>query len=283
VGGVCAGFVQSFVVSPVELAKTRLQIQADALASGKMTSSKYQSCMDCAKKIYQSEGVKGIFRGQTITVIREVPAFGTYFLTFEYLHRALSGDCGPSSLATLTAGGLAGIASWTICYPVDVIKTRLQSDGAFGRAEYKGMLDCLRQSVKTEGAGVLAKGLAPTVIRAFPSNAACFLVVSKVTSFIDGDNVSDDSSTSDTFKRIVSSGETILTAASSGQQILDYQKEVIKKVIFNHISNFLPIIQETLELYPNYSISFTSVGTEFFKTYCQKFTILTINEIYHML
>ena len=176
IGGISAGFVQAFVVSPVELAKTRLQLQADALSSGKVTSARYQGCFDCIKKIYKTEGVKGVFRGQAITIVREVsflssmiscafnfltkydvkksiiafvikknivawlsmqefttlcltpqvPSFGVYFLGFELFHRSLNDACGPSMLSTLIAGGFAGIASWTVCYPVDVIKTRLQ-------------------------------------------------------------------------------------------------------------------------------------------------------------
>ena len=159
----------------------------------------------------------------------------------------------------------------------------LQSDGAFSREQYKGIFDCFRQSVKAEGYGALAKGLTPTVIRAFPSNAACFYVVTSVTKLIDGDTINDESMSMETFKRIVSSGDTILNAANAGQQILSYQNECVKKVIFNHASNYLPAVQQSIRNKTSFTINLPSVGTEFFDYYCKKFTILTINEISNLL
>lgn len=57
----------------------------------------------------------------------QVPGFASYFLTYEYLSRACSRSDGTvSPLVVLTAGGMAGAASWVFSYPIDVIKTRLQ-------------------------------------------------------------------------------------------------------------------------------------------------------------
>lgn len=44
----------------------------------------------------------------------------------------------------LLAGGLSGVVSWAFTYPLDVIKTRLQADGA----KYSGVVDCLKRSIK---------------------------------------------------------------------------------------------------------------------------------------
>lgn len=177
--GTIAGFTQSFICSPVELTKTRLQIQADQGGPAKYTGS-----VDCLKQIYRSEGIKGIFRGQLCTIYREAPAFGAYFVSFEVFSRFLSGarnSSEASSLAIFTAGGLAGMTSWAISYPVDVIKSRIQSDGAFGPARYTGIMDCARQSVREEGLGVFSRGLNSALVRAFPTNAATFFVVSYAT------------------------------------------------------------------------------------------------------
>uniref|UniRef100_A0A1Y1KAE3 Mitochondrial basic amino acids transporter n=1 Tax=Photinus pyralis TaxID=7054 RepID=A0A1Y1KAE3_PHOPY len=163
--GVLAGLVQTSICSPMELVKTRVQIAGDNLKP-----------LECLKSIYKTEGVRGVFRGLGITAVREAPAFATYFVTYEYLTR--SEDNTRTSTATmLMAGGLAGCASWAIVYPVDVVKSRLQIDGMNGAPKYKSAWDCCRKSIASEGYAFLTRGLTPTLIRAFPTNAACFTAV----------------------------------------------------------------------------------------------------------
>ena len=74
----------------------------------------------------------------------------------------------------LFAGGMAGTASWVLTYPLDVIKSRLQADVS---GKYSCAMDCFRKSVVSEGYTCLIKGLNSTIIRAFPTNAATFAVV----------------------------------------------------------------------------------------------------------
>lgn len=76
-------------------------------------------------------------------------------------------------MTMLTAGGLAGVLSWVCCYPLDVVKSRVQAqDPAHPR--YKGIVDCLRKSVREEGYPVLFRGLGTAVARAFIVNGAIF-------------------------------------------------------------------------------------------------------------
>jgi len=76
--GSLSGACQSFVASPMELIKTRMQIDE---------SSVKKSPLDVMKNIYRNEGgfFKGIFKGWRVTVCREIPAFGIYFSTYEAL------------------------------------------------------------------------------------------------------------------------------------------------------------------------------------------------------
>ena len=71
------------------------------------------------------------------------------------------------------AGGMAGTISWTTAFPPDVIKTRIQID-VNGR--YNGFLQCLESSFRQDRWQLFVRGLAPTVVRAFPMNAAIFTV-----------------------------------------------------------------------------------------------------------
>jgi solute carrier family 25 (mitochondrial carnitine/acylcarnitine transporter), member 20/29 len=95
----------------------------------------------------------------------------------------------PSAFYTLIAGGLAGTFSWLISFPVDVVKSRLQVDGMDGKPKYNGAMDCVRKSVQTEGWKFLTRGLNSTLMRAFPMNAVCFLVVSYVMKYFENKNI----------------------------------------------------------------------------------------------
>jgi len=134
--------------------------------------------------VVRTEGLRGIFRGLGTTICREVPGFGTYFLAYEFLTRSSgeNGESGPpiGTVHLLLAGGFSGSLSWVLTYPIDVVKTRLQVDGKGGAYRYSGFIDCWKKSIETDGYYVMTRGLTSTILRAFPSNAATFTVVTWV-------------------------------------------------------------------------------------------------------
>ena len=131
--------------------------------------------IDCIRKIYRSDGFKGLFRGFGPTIIRDIPGFFTYFHSFELICLLISGNestsVGPFGL--MFAGGMAGTISWASVFPTDVIKTRIQIDT---EKRYSGFIQCLKSSFKEEQWKILVRGLTPALLRAFPMNAAMFTV-----------------------------------------------------------------------------------------------------------
>lgn len=172
-GGFGTGALQSLILSPVELLKIRLQLKQNP----HMGLSTEKGPVNLAKTILKTEGLRGLYRGLTITVLRDAPAHGLYFWTYEYIREKLHPGCrktGQESLNTmLVAGGLAGVASWVSCYPLDVVKTRLQAQ-TISSMKYSGIVDCFRKSVEKDGYGVLWRGLGTAVARAFVVNGAIF-------------------------------------------------------------------------------------------------------------
>lgn len=162
--GALAGIAQSPICSPIELAKTRMQLRS--------SSTQFAGPIDCLRHTYKHEGYRGIFKGLGITLLREAPSFGVYFVVYEALTKTTN-DLPVSTTRMLLAGGFAGTASWVISYPLDVVKSRFQAEGNC----YNGVIDCLRQSVKAEGYSCLYRGLSSTILRAFPTNAVTFTVV----------------------------------------------------------------------------------------------------------
>jgi len=146
------------------------------------TTPLYRGPVDAVKKIASQHGITGVFKGQTATFMREGLGFAAYFLAYESLiqremHvKGIRRDQIPAS-KTVLFGAAAGYALWGCIYPVDVIKSRMQTDGfsdSTGR-RYKSMIDCARQVWKSEGIGAFTRGLAPTLIRSPFANGATFL------------------------------------------------------------------------------------------------------------
>ena len=173
-GGV-AGLMSCLVVSPVELVRSRLQIQGSGGRGVQYTGS-----LDCASKILRSEGVRGLGRGMVATIVRDVPSYVAQFYVYEGLKRALTPE-GQSveNLPTkylLLAGGLGGTAGWLVSYPIDNIKSNLQvaPPGTYQRHRWLpdgGLIDCFRRTVQQRSVSALFTGLVPCLARAFPVNA----------------------------------------------------------------------------------------------------------------
>jgi len=201
--GATAGFIESFVVAPMELVKTRMQLQGEGESHGTSKSAKtcyrnkpylYSSPADCVRKIWIHENkLRGMYRGLGITLCREVPAFSLYFGSYFYLCDLLdaTSDDAVNIAKLLLAGGTAGIISWVFTYPQDVIKTRLQLDG-MGKTTYQGAVDCARCIYKNEGMRGYFKGLNATIVRAFPCNGATLATATLFLRYMlhDHDNVS---------------------------------------------------------------------------------------------
>ncbi|XP_073795635.1 mitochondrial carnitine/acylcarnitine carrier protein isoform X4 [Danio rerio] len=164
--GMLAGVCTTVIVAPGERIKCLLQILPLA---GRM---KYTGPLDCAVRLYKQQGICSVYKGTILTLIRDVPSNGVYFLTYDYLKHYLTpdGECVHhlSTSRVLLAGGIAGMINWLIALPADVLKSNYQS-ATDGR--YQGVRHVLRTLLKEEGAQGLYKGFSAVMLRAFPANA----------------------------------------------------------------------------------------------------------------
>ncbi|KAJ3029835.1 hypothetical protein HDV00_009368 [Rhizophlyctis rosea] len=174
--------------APFELLKVKLQTQNLSLASSPNAKPQYSGVFDCGMKVMRERGVTGLYRGVGITLLRDIPSFAAYFGVYEGTKMLLSGNDPKAELGAaqlILAGGMAGIAAWLPCYPQDVIKSRIQSDNrnASVGTYIKEILRSSNGSVRG-----FFKGFAPTMLRAFPANAATFLAYEMTTKAIDWDS-----------------------------------------------------------------------------------------------
>jgi solute carrier family 25 (mitochondrial carnitine/acylcarnitine transporter), member 20/29 len=122
-----------------------------------------------------------LYKGLCATLLREGLGNAAMFGVYELIKRRLADARGLPSPAALpsrdlmVAGGLAGTSFWLACYPVDVVKSKLQLDSVVA-PRYQGMLHCARTVVAAEGVAGLFRGFGPALARSFPANAVCFAV-----------------------------------------------------------------------------------------------------------
>ena len=74
----------------------------------------------------------------------------------------------------IAAGGAAGLSEILLFHPLDVIKTRLQSQTKGAPGAYAGIGDCVRTVARTEGLTALYKGILPPICAETPKRAIKF-------------------------------------------------------------------------------------------------------------
>ncbi|XP_052828371.1 mitochondrial ornithine transporter 1 [Octopus bimaculoides] len=170
-----AAFFCAFALCPTELVKCRLQAMREMKGAARTVGP-----WAVTKEVLHAEGIPGLYKGLTSTILREMPGyfffFGGYELT-RHLFIPKGGtkeDVGP--VGTIISGGVGGLALWTAIFPADVVKSRIQVQSTVGKAA-PSFLSVFLTVLKTEGVAALYKGLGPTLLRTFPSTGGLFLTV----------------------------------------------------------------------------------------------------------
>lgn len=168
--GACAGACQVLFTNPLEVVKIRLQVRSEYatenLAQAQIT----------ATGIIKRLGLRGLYRGVTACLMRDVPFSAIYFPTYTHIKRDLfnfdpQDESKRSRLKTwelLLSGGLAGMPAAYLTTPCDVIKTRLQIDPRRGETHYKGILHAARTILKEESFRSFFRGGGARVLRSSP-------------------------------------------------------------------------------------------------------------------
>lgn len=155
VAGAAAGALAQSAIYPLELIRTRLAI---------CPKGTYRGIADAAARAFRSEGPRAFYRGLCPSLIGILPYAGVDIAAFETLKEALldayepRGE--PPPPAAIIAAGAASSSVAQFCsYPLALVRTRLQAQGAGGRpVKYSGMVDVIRKTVASEGVRGLYKG-----------------------------------------------------------------------------------------------------------------------------
>ena len=102
-----------------------------------------------------------------------------YFTTIEYLTDLFTPP-GVTSKKDLPvwvpfiAGGVGGTTYWLFNYPIDYVKTLMQTD-KFGDFKHKSTIECFRTQYKEGGIRTFYRGYIICMMRSFPVNAAAMV------------------------------------------------------------------------------------------------------------
>ncbi|KAK2965216.1 hypothetical protein RJ640_019971 [Escallonia rubra] len=164
--GAAAGVIAATFVCPLDVIKTRLQVHGvPSLANGSVRGSLIVGSLE---QIFQKEGMRGMYRGLSPTVLALLPNWAVYFTIYDQLKSFLSSDDEHHQLsigANMIAASGAGAATTIVTNPLWVVKTRLQTQGmrVVGVVPYSSTLSALRRIAHEEGIRGLYSGLVPAL------------------------------------------------------------------------------------------------------------------------
>ena len=146
-----SGFLISFIVTPIEGVKARLQVQY------KSGEGSYKGPVDCFKRVYRELGIqRGIYRGWLPVCFSRMSNYA-YFGSYAFISAQTrsffnipKGEKLPF-LASLFAGGTAGFMYWLSCYPMDVVKNRMMAAPDTLPPRYNGTIHAIKTIYAKEG------------------------------------------------------------------------------------------------------------------------------------
>ncbi|EPS29280.1 hypothetical protein PDE_04229 [Penicillium oxalicum 114-2] len=170
--GAVAGVSEILVMYPLDVVKTRVQLQTGPAVPG---GEHYNGMLDCFRKIIKQEGFSRLYRGISAPILMEAPKRATKFAandSWGSFYRNLFGvQKQNQSLAVLT-GATAGATEAFVVVPFELVKIRLQDKASAGK--YNGMMDVVKKIVQQEGPLAMYNGLESTLWRHILWNAGYF-------------------------------------------------------------------------------------------------------------
>ncbi|KAG8993571.1 hypothetical protein FRB94_005352 [Tulasnella sp. JGI-2019a] len=209
----CGGTVASFILTPLELIKCKMQVQMMAAESRQIALSlslplssapipidrkSLQGPGSIFLQVLRNEGFRGLWLGQTGTFLREAGGATAWFGTKEWICKRLAAHrqgLSPSDplvnvkdLAmweSAFAGACAGVSYNIVLFPADSVKSALQTEEEMrpkkpgpgvANAPKSTFVGTFKALYKARGLKGLYAGCGVTVARAIPSSAMIFVI-----------------------------------------------------------------------------------------------------------
>ncbi|KAI9660271.1 MAG: hypothetical protein M1831_003579 [Alyxoria varia] len=181
--GGMGGIISQFFVYPLDTLKFRMQCET---VEGGLHGNKLIATT--AKKMWSSGGIRPFYRGLPMGLVGMFPYSAIDLTTFESLKKwsirrnARKRNCSeenaaPGAVTTAFIGGFSGAFGASLVYPINLLRTRLQTQGtATHTRTYTGLGDCIKQTIHGEGVRGLFKGLTPNLLKVVPAVSITYVV-----------------------------------------------------------------------------------------------------------
>ena len=177
-----------FSVSSANLSFPSSRLQCETTKDGPKGNA---LVLQTARRMFADGGFRAAYRGVTMGLVGMFPYSAIDMGTFEFLktsYRKWRGrrtnthpdDVVTGNLITGIMGASSGAFGASIVYPLNVLRTRLQTQGTvMHRETYTGIVDVARKTVSREGYRGLYKGLTPNLLKVAPALSITWMVYEK--------------------------------------------------------------------------------------------------------
>lgn len=170
--GALGGAASSLIRVPTEVVKQRMQ------------TGQFASAPEAVRLIVAKEGFKGLYAGYSSFLLRDLPFDALQFCIYEQLRIGykIAARRELKDPENAIIGAFAGAITGAITTPLDVLKTRLMTQGS--ASQYNGVIGCAQTIIIEEGPAALLKGLGPRVLWIGIGGSIFFGVLEKTKTFL---------------------------------------------------------------------------------------------------
>lgn len=196
-----AGLITSFFLTPIELVKCKMQVQMLVTPTGTAALQKLPGPIDVLTNVVRNGGLRGLWLGQTATLIRETGGTAAWLSTKELVGRLLvarrtkntgkpvavtsSGSVELRPWESALSGACAGAAFNLVLFPADTVKSAIQTEEELRPTKQvlggkppqsPTFFGTFRAMWKAQGMRGLYAGCGITIARSIPSSAIIFVI-----------------------------------------------------------------------------------------------------------
>ena len=181
-GGI-AGGLTSFIRGPIERVKCWSQIQK-------------QGTLESTRFLIKNYGIRGIYTGLFATIHKDVPKFMIYYPVYKTTKHVLNTindklysklypnyqRTNNNTASIYLSGGISGVVMYIIIYPLDVVKTRIQS---VKPGHFNSISHCWKDTYNKGGIKIFYNGLTASCYRAAALHSGIWLLYERTLNFME--------------------------------------------------------------------------------------------------
>mmetsp|Transcript_38562 Transcript_38562/g.64045 ORF Transcript_38562/g.64045 Transcript_38562/m.64045 type:complete len:304 (+) Transcript_38562:11-922(+) len=158
--------VEDFVMCPWDVIKQRIQLHRQG----------ERTMRECARQIYREEGLRAFWLSYPTTLAMKIPFTAIHFPAYEAMRLMLHKEAHLHGTALdMTSGAVAGALAAGLTNPLDVVKTRLQTQSGYSQDKvYSGFTMAVGRIWAEEGPRAFWRGVRERMIFQAPSGAICW-------------------------------------------------------------------------------------------------------------